>query len=119
MALHGVKKSGTIDYILNSEKDNADPTVFAIRSLSISERIKVIDIIQAADATSQTAQMLSMLEVAALGVEEIRNVIIEGKAQNIRIGSVEDLDILPIEVLLEVAGAVVERNSLSREESKN
>lgn len=116
--LNGKSKAEEIEFVTKAEEGTENPTVFVIKTLSHAERIKMIGIIQSSDG-SELDNLSAMLKVAALGVIRIKNICIDGKSADIEISSVDDLDVVSIDAVIEVAAAVVDKNSISGGDAKN
>lgn len=126
MALKGINLGETHDFVSQRDKDKESPTVFKIGILDSITRAGLIDILETDALGRPKNQYKYSVEVVRFGLKGIENFPFEFKTVKIvRWGQeyeVVDNSILgriPIKVIDEIAGKILDYNIISGEEEKN
>ncbi len=122
MALIGLDKEETFEYISRFDKDKNNPTIFLLGVLSGKDKLKFIEDAFTADGNLDIKKLQSKsYDIVKTGLKGIKNLYNKktGKYEHIIEITEEILDKLPTIVVTELAGKIIEINYLTEEEEKN
>lgn len=117
--LTAMDRNETTDYVVNREKKDDNPTVFKIGILDKKSMTKYIGKVLEKNEDINFEQLAELgPEIVKNGCKEVHNINYKGKVGNYPVDK-ELVEALPLDVIIEVASAVIQHNVLGKEESKN
>ncbi len=122
MALTGLDKEETFEYISRLDKDKNNPTIFLLGVLSSKDKLQFIEDAFTADGNLDVKKLQSKsYDIAKAGLKGIKNLYNKKTSEYEHITEISDevLDRLPVVVVTELAGKIIEINYLAEEEEKN
>jgi len=122
MALIGIDKDEIFEYISNFDKNKNNPTIFELGVLDNRTKLNLLkDAVDSRGEINISALQSKSYEIVKAGLKKIRNLYNKKTKQYEDIKNITDevLDKLPMVVITELAGKIIEINFLSQEEEKN
>lgn len=122
MALIGIDKDEIFEYVSNFDKNKNNPTIFELGVLDNRTKLNLLkDAVDSKGEVNVNALQSKSYEIVKAGLKKIRNLYNKKTKQYEDIENITDdvLDRLPMVVITELAGKIIEINFLSREEEKN
>lgn len=119
--LTGINKNETKEYVSAFDKTD-NPTVFVIGNIPNAQKMTLIGSVIGADGVvNKNALETHIAEIALAGLKGIKNFMRAGAKDPVELKEItsEVLEELPVEVLYEMAGKVIEYNFVSAAERKN
>lgn len=120
--LIGINKDEVFEYISETEKGAASPTVFLIGVMTNAQKMSLIGNVIGNDGqVNPVAFKDKVLDICKLGLKGIRNFgdPVTKMSKDIKEITDDVLDAIPFEVMFEVSGSIIKYNFISESERKN
>lgn len=111
----------TKEYICGSEKGSENPTIFVIGVLKKKEKAEFMSFSQTVDPekTDISALMEMNEKVLLSGLKKIKGIEVGGSRKDIDVIDRDVIEMLPGQVISEVAAEILKNNMLAEADAKN
>lgn len=113
--------NATHEYICKEDQGKENPTIFVLGVLKKKDKMDFMSFSQTVDVekTDLNVLMDANVKVIMTGVKKIKNIQIGDELKDIDVIDENTIEMLPSNVISEVAQVILEKNLLSEVEQKN